>query len=112
LLLFQRGLSPNAGVSLLIGTVTISGYWAALSRIILDALSILTAEYLGQIGSIILLLIAQSFYHSIKLDLLLGPCSSINSVKVSTRIPFLSTPLTVGNRGSSHPSTLLVSTNH
>jgi len=82
LLLFQRGLSPNVGVNLLIRTVTTSGSLETLSRIILDALSSFTAENRGHIGSIILLLIAQSFYHSIRFDLLLGPCSSINSVNV------------------------------
>lgn len=108
---FHCGLSPRAGLSLLLATVIASGYLGPLVTMILEAFSTETAEYLGQIGSIILLLIAQIFYHSIKLALLLGPCSNINSIKVSTLIPFLRQPLKVGNLGSFHPSTLPVSTN-
>lgn len=99
----QRGLVPRALLSLFCSTVTASGYSEALVIISLEAFSRETAANLGQIGSIILLLIAHNFYHSIKLALFEGPCSNMNSIRVSIRIPFLRTPLKVGKRGSSHP---------
>jgi hypothetical protein len=71
---FQRGLSPKSGFSLLFNTVMASGSFGPFTTVILEAFLTETAEYLGQIGSIILLLMAQIFYHSIKLALLLGPC--------------------------------------
>jgi hypothetical protein len=99
----QRGLVPRALFNLFCSTVTASGYSETFVMMSLEAFSTETAANLGQIGSIILLLIAHSFYHSIKFALFEGPCSNINSIRVSTRIPFLSTPLKVGNRGSSQP---------
>lgn len=68
------------------------------------------AVYLGQIGSIIFMFVAHNLSHSIKVAFLEGPYSSMNSTNVSTLIPRLRIPLTVGNLGSSQPSTTFVST--
>lgn len=107
----QSGRTPSCLLSLFISTVTASGSADTLRIVKRHAFASDTAEYLGQIGSIIRLFMAHIFYHSIRFALLLGPCSSMNSISVSTLIPFLRHPLSVGNRGSSHPSTLCSSTN-
>lgn len=78
----------------------------------LDVLSVEMAVYLTAIGSIILRLMDHSLSHSIFTSAFEGPYSNINSISVSTLIPLLNIPLIVGNLGSSHPSTLPVSTNH
>jgi len=66
----------------------------------------------GDMGSIIFLLMAHNLSHSCMVALRLGPYSNINSVSVSILSPLLKIPLTVGNRGSVHPSTIPLSTNH
>lgn len=82
MLLFHRGLWPSFLFNLFRSTVTHYMLVGPLSMMSFEALSKMTAAYLGQIGSIILLLIAHNFYHYIKLDRLLGPCSNINYINV------------------------------
>lgn len=58
------------------------------------------------------LLKAQILSHCIKTTDLELPCAMINCFRPSTVIPRLRIPLTVGKRGSSHPSTKPSFTNH
>lgn len=58
------------------------------------------------------LLKAQILSHCIKTTDLELPCAMMNCFKPSTVIPRLRIPLTVGKRGSSHPSTKPSFTNH
>merc|ERR1719228_3171609 len=69
-----------------------------------------TVVCLGTTGSITFLLKAQILSHSIKTTDLLLPCAMMNCFKASTVRPRFSTPLTVGRRGSSQPSTTPSST--
>lgn len=68
------------------------------------------AVYLGEIGSILVKLIAHNLSHVYKLAFFDGPYSNIKSCNASTVIPLLTIPLNVGNLGSYHPSTTLRST--
>jgi len=70
------------------------------------------AVYRGTTGSITFLLYAQILSHSIMLTEREDPCVMINCFNPSTVIPLLRTPRTVGNLGSSHPSTNPSPTNH
>lgn len=70
------------------------------------------AVYRGAMGSIIFLFNDQILSHSIWTTEREDPWAIMNCFSPSTVIPWRRTPRTVGNRGSSHPSTWPFWTNH
>mmetsp|Transcript_60053 Transcript_60053/g.118077 ORF Transcript_60053/g.118077 Transcript_60053/m.118077 type:complete len:215 (+) Transcript_60053:620-1264(+) len=68
------------------------------------------AQYLGMIGSIFCLLMAQILSHDMEFVFLDAPCVMTNSFNASTVSPRRRTPRRVGIRGSSHPVTVPWST--
>mmetsp|Transcript_10978 Transcript_10978/g.27748 ORF Transcript_10978/g.27748 Transcript_10978/m.27748 type:complete len:256 (+) Transcript_10978:347-1114(+) len=104
---------PTAGFFLCLGRTTTSGSCGPLlscRRARPPARD--TATCLGQTGSTSFLFIVQSLSHSWKVVLRDAPWRRMNSRRAGTVSPRRSRPCTVGNRASSQPETLPVSTNH
>jgi len=92
--------------------MTTSGVAGPLVSVSNTLPSVCTAVCRAATGSITFLLMDQSLSHSMRLTFLDAPCSRMNSLSASTRMPRRMMPCTVGKRGSFQSVTLPVSTHH